>query len=339
MSKRRNELNHAGIDVSHKWLDVERDRGGELVEVARFDNDAAGHRKLCRWLGKGGRQVRVALEATGLYSLDLALALHRCKAIELMVANPRAVKDFAGALMQRARTDLSAAAVLRQYARRMEFVPWVPPSSAVLELRALARRLSALTEMRSQEKNRLHAAASSVELSTALPAELKQHLRQLSQHLVAVRQNALAVIDSDPWLQEAFRLLQSIKGVGTVSAIAILGELGALPPGLGVRQWVAYAGLDPRPVQSGSSVIRPAHISKMGNVHLRGALYMPALVAVRWNPPVRAFGEKLRAKGKAELVIIVAVMRKLLHAIYGMLRSRHPFVADKFYRAPISQAA
>lgn len=339
MGKRCKELSHVGIDVSCKWVDVERDDGGEEVEVTRFDNDAAGHRKLCRWLGKGGRRARVVLEATGLYSLDLGLVLHRSKAIELMVANPRAVKDFAGALMQRARTDLSAAGVLRQYARRMEFVRWVPPSAAVLELRALARRLNALKEMSSQEKNRLHAAAASADLCSVLRGEVQQHLRQLKQHTEAVQRRALALIDDDPWLREAFALLQSIKGVGKLSAIAILSELGALPPGLSVRQWVAYAGLDPRPVQSGSSVLRPARISKMGNVHLRRALFMPALVAMRWNPPVRTFAEKLRAKGKAELVIVVAIMRKLLHAIYGMLRSGNPFVPEKFHSSLVPEAA
>jgi len=129
-----------------------------------------------------------------------------------------------------------------------------------------------------------------------------------------------------------FKLLISAKGIGEASAVALLGELAMLPPGLSVRQWVAYAGLDPRPVESGSSVRRAAHISRQGNVRLRSALYMPALVAKRFDPNVRAFAEHLLAKGKSKLVVTTAVMRKLLHAIYGMMKTMTTFDGEKFYR-------
>lgn len=97
-----------------------------------------------------------------------------------------------------------------------------------------------------------------------------------------------------------------------------------------MRQWVAYSGLDPRPVQSGTSVYSAPHISQMGNVRLRRALFMPALVAVRHNDAVRRFAQDLRQRAKPELVILVVVMRKLLHAIYGMLRTDTDFDPAKF---------
>src|SRR4029450_13718164 len=98
----------AGIDVSKDVLDVAVRRDEQRLETARFDNDAGGHRKLVAWLTKRGRTARVVLESTGTYSLDVALALHRAPGIAVMVANPRVVKQFAGALMQRAKTDLTA---------------------------------------------------------------------------------------------------------------------------------------------------------------------------------------------------------------------------------------
>ncbi len=104
---------------------------------------------------------------------------------------------------------------------------------------------------------------------------------------------------------------------------------------MSVREWVAYAGLDPRRHQSGSSVEKKERISKVGNARLRRALYMPALVAIRWEPNAGAFYEKLTAeRGKKPIVAVVAVMRKLLHAIYGMLKHGQDFQGDKFYRLP-----
>src|SRR5262245_32547773 len=125
----------AGIDVSKAVLDVAVRRDERQLETARCSNDPAGHKALVRWLTKGGRTVRVVLESTATYSLDVALALHRTRGIAVMVANPRAIKQFTGALMQRSKTDLTAAVALRDYAIRMPFVAWQPPAAHVLELR------------------------------------------------------------------------------------------------------------------------------------------------------------------------------------------------------------
>jgi transposase len=143
----------AGIDVSKDVLDVAARRDGERLETARFDNEAGGHQQLVRWLTKRGATARVVLESTGTYSLDVALALHRAPGIAVMVANPRAVKHFAGALLQRSKTDLTAAAALREFAARMPFVGWQPPAPEVLALRGIARRIAALVVERTRERN------------------------------------------------------------------------------------------------------------------------------------------------------------------------------------------
>ena len=328
-----------GIDVSKSWLDVEVGGGG-AVEVARFDNDAPAHRKLCRWLRKhGGDTVRVVIEATGSYSVDLALALNRAKGIEVMVANPRAVKNFREALMQRASTDLSSATALREFAQRMEFKRWTPPSKATLELRAVTRRIEALKEMIVEEKNRCEASAASEAFPAIIRRDVEKHVRHLEKCALALHQEALQIVARESDLKERFEQLCSVKGIGPISALVLVAELGCMPTGLDVRQWVAYAGLDPRPIQSGSSVLCTARISKRGNVHLRRVLYMPATVAKRFNPHVRAFAEHLRARGKPEQVINVAIMRKLLHATYGMWRTKQSFDGAKFYAMENSIAA
>ena len=135
-------------------------------------------------------------------------------------------------------------------------------------------------------------------------------------------------------LGRRYQLLLSIPGFGATSALHTLAELALLPAGMDVRQWVAYAGLDPRQHTSGSSVEKKPRISKAGNRHLRRALYMPALVAIRRQPHLRAYYQHLRDRGKLKMVALIAVMRKLLHAIYGMFKHQQPFDGSKVYRLP-----
>jgi transposase len=327
------KVTDAGIDVSKDVLDVAVRRDERRLEAARFANDAAGHTKLIRWLTKGGRTVRVVLESTGTYSLDVALALHRARGVTVMVANPRAIKQFTGALMQRSKTDLTAAVALRDFVIRMPFVAWEPPAAHLLELRGIARRIAALVVERTRERNRLHALHATAEASPIVSNDIDVNVRHLERRIELLSAHAVALIGRHAELQTAFDLLVSVPGIAAHSAVQLLPELLVLPETMTVRQWVAHAGLDPRAHQSGTSVDKPARISKVGNAHIRRALYMPALVAVQHNRHVRAFFEKLVARGKTPLQAYVAVMRKLLHAIYGMFTTRTTFVATKFHAA------
>jgi transposase len=121
-----------------------------------------------------------------------------------------------------------------------------------------------------------------------------------------------------------------LRGIATTSALRILAELAVLPADMTPRQWVAHAGLDPRALDSGTSLHKPARISKKGNRHLRAALYMPAMVAVREEPDVQRFYQKRLAGGLKPIQALVAVGRKLLHAIHGMWSSNRNFDGKKF---------
>jgi transposase len=332
MNNSLSTFNPCGIEVSQLTLLVAlraRDRNEPQRE---FPNTSAGHQAVLRFLQRAASPVRVALESTGLYGLDLALALHQA-GVAVMVANPRAVRHFATALMQRSKTDLLDAAVLREFAARMPFVAWRPPSAAALKLVAVARRLEALTDIMAAEKNRLHAAS----LSAALPLIIRRDIqRSIQTQQRAIERLTLAVqefILDDPELARRYELLLSIPGVATTSAVHLLAELLLLPAGMDVRQWVAYAGLDPREYTSGTSVHKKVRISKAGNHHLRRALYMPALVAVQHDPHLRAYYEHLQARGKTKLQALVATMRKLLHAIFGMFKHDQLFDGTKVYAA------
>ena len=144
--------------------------------------------------------------------------------------------------------------------------------------------------------------------------------------------SGLQLVRGVPTLTAKLAHLVSAKGIGETSAMRILAELLVLPDDLAAPQWVAHAGLDPRPYESGTSIHRPRRISKVGNRHLRAALYMPALVAIQHEPNIKAFYDKLIAAGKKPMQAVVAVMRKLLHAIWGMLKHDQDFDGEKFFR-------
>ncbi|HEX3554231.1 MAG TPA: IS110 family transposase [Thermoanaerobaculia bacterium] len=332
-------MQFVGIDISAKTLVVHLQPLKGSCQRFTFANTWEGHQKLCRRLSKSGLPTRVALEATGLYSLEIALALCRQPQVELMVVNPRSLRDFARADLRRSKTDAVDAEVLLEYSQRMRFQPWQPPSPEALELRAISRRIEELTDLVTQEKNRLHAVGFVSALGEVVRQDLEAHLQHLEERINTLQQEAWRLIQTQDRLRQDADLLLSTPGIALKSAIHLLAELSLLPADMQARQWVAYAGLDPRSYESGSSVHKPAQISRCGNPHLRRSLYMPALVAVRRDPHVRAFYEQLLARGKKPLQALVAVMRKLLHSLHGMMRHRTSFDGAKFRSLEIPVAS
>jgi len=319
-----------GIDVGSRQLVVAIDPGTGAIWEGTFSNDAAGHRNLIRRLTRTGTAARVCVEATGIYHLDLCLALAQAKRIEVMVANPRATKDFARAQLQRSKTDRTDAHSLLEFVRRMDFEAWEPPRASILALRAFSRRIQALLVTRAQEKNRLHADESVEATPRAIRESIDRHIDAINGEIESLTQSALAEVRVDEDLARRFAHLISVKGIAEASAITLLAELSVLPVDMSARQWVAHAGLDPKHNESGTSVHGAVRISKIGNRHLRAALFLPAMVASRHEPRVRAFYEKLLARGKKPMQALVAVMRKLLHAVHGMFQYDSDFDGTRF---------
>jgi transposase len=335
MSKKPSKQLHAGVDVSQDSLDVAaRTDAATDSRVAQFANTSVGHRQFVKWLTKGGRSARVVLEATGVYSLDLALALDAAPRIEVMVVNPRAARKFAEACLQRSSTDTTMAIALQEYAVRMKFVVWTPPSMAVRELRAIARRIAALTLEKTRELNRQHAAGATADTPAVVVNDVAVNVRHLERRIAELERHAVALLSADAELRPVYQRLLSVCGIAQNTAIQLLGELLVLPADMTARQWVAHSGLDVRHVNSGTSVHKVPRISKQGNAHLRRILYMPALVASQREPHVRAFYNQLVAAGKTPLQALVAIMRKLLHAVYGMLKTNTDFDGSKFRKLP-----
>lgn len=335
MSKRSqimHETLFCGVDVSAKSLVVALQQKDHVIEHRTFTNSASGHKSLIAWLQKWKVQVRVSLEATGVYSLDLSMALNAADGIEVAVLNPKAANRFAQTI-RRSKTDAADAEVLAEYSRRMPFTAWYAPNPNGLRLRTISRYIDSLTVQNAVSINRLHAAQGSVSTPRCVIQDLKRSLAATEQRIRRLRRDAMALVRESDELQQKYILLTSIPGIAQISAIQLLGELCTLSPDMTVREWVAHSGLDPAHEISGTSVRKQSRISRAGNRHLRRVLYMPALVGSRCDPHMKAFYELLLARHKTRLQALVAVARKLLHAIYGVLRHGTVYDGSKLFPA------
>ena len=205
--------NLVGIDVSAATLDaVRRDRRGQLL-YAVFSNDTSGRKKLISWATRRGSTARICIEATGVYSFQLAMALHQHPKTQVLVVNPRAIKSFGQALMQRAKTDLVDAEVILTFVERMAFSPWQPPPEEVLQLQSLSRRIEQLKVMLNQELNRRHAYQFRAAVAKWVLQDIEVNIRHLKRRIVRLEEQGQSLIASTPDLQNAFQRLISIKCV------------------------------------------------------------------------------------------------------------------------------
>jgi len=307
-----------GLDVAKRKVDVAL-LVGEKFKTKVFSNDATGFRALTAWLAtQRVSTTRVCLEATGPYGEAVATYLHD-HGYRVSVVNPAQIKAFAATLLSRNKTDRADARLIARFSALHRPPAWRPPALEIRVLQALVRRLEALQDMLQQEQNRLPTA------EPAVAGAIARHLEFLRLEIAQLRQQIHEHIDQHPGLRHQQTLLASIPGIGAATIAQILTFLSQPGDFGSARQVTAFVGLSPRQHLSGSSVHGRTHISKTGHASLRKAFYMPALVAWRYNPIVRAFCARLEAAGKPRMVIAVAAMRKLLHIVYGVLKSGQPF--------------
>lgn len=314
-----------GIDVAAKKLVV---AGTGAALRPEYANDRDGRGRLVKALS-GAKPIRVVVEATGIYFLDLACEL-AAAGIEVMVVNPRASHHFAEAVLQRRKDDPVDAAMLRQYGQRMPFVPWAAPAKNLFALRAIGREIGAQTKTATAAKNRLHALRATARAPRQLIRLLERQIAQLEALIDELVAAAVKLIHDDPELTRKFDLTDGVPGFAAKAVVAVMGELALLPP-MSATQWTAHAGLDVRERRSGTSVQSQPRISKRGNKRLREALFYPALTAARCCPPAAAFVKRLTARGKTPLQAQVALMRKLLLAIHALWQTNEPFNAAKLF--------
>lgn len=303
-----------------------------LAASAEVANEVEALRGLFAAVARKAPQAWVVMEATGVYHWQAAMLAHAA-GLKVAVINPKVTSNFAKVLGQRNKTDRVDAQVLLRYAQVAALVPWQPPRRAVIELRAISRHVLVLTQQQIATRNRLHAEQAMGEAPAFVLRAYRQDSTRLAGLIAKASAEAMKIIRSDADLRAQFEALDSIKGVAQASAIALLGELAALPEEMTARACVAHAGLDVRQHPSGTSVARPGRLTKHGNRHLRRALYMPALVAINHDAHAKAFYERLKAKGKKPMQALCAVMRKMLTGAWALMKSRGVYDGSRLYAA------
>jgi len=312
-----------GVDISKTEFDVALLQAGR-TQMGRFANDVQGFAKLRRWLKKQGVDtVHACLEATGTYGEALAEFLYAA-GHQVSVVNPAQIKAYGQSQLTRNKTDQADARLIAAFCASQHPALWTPPPPEWKELQALVRHLDSLKTMRQQERNRLSAGLSSATVEKAL----HEHLAFLDHQIATLEQQIHDHLDQHPDLKRQHKLLKSIPGIGDVTAFTLLAEVRSIPAFDSARQLAAFAGLSPRQHRSGASVRGKTRLAKTGSARLRKALYLPAIVAKRHNPLIAAFCQRLADRGKPPMVIIGAAMRKLLHLVYGVLKSGQPFDPD-----------
>ena len=319
------KFTHAlGIDIAKATFQialVAHDKP-EAYREKSFDNTPKGHLALLKWLSQQQvdlKSLHACMEATGPYGDALACLLDE-KVACLSVENPRRIKGYAACRNQRSKSDPADARLIAHYCASQRPHPWKRPSAAEFKIRAISRRLDSLKIQLNAESNRLDLAS-----DPFIKRDLKAHIRFLETHIQSLQTELLCTIQGDAKLNHNHQLLVSIKGIGELSAAIILAELPDLECLRDARQLAAYAGVTPRHKQSGTSGSTYTPMSKAGSSRLRKALFFPAMSAMRYNPLCRTFGQRLKEKGKKSIVVIGAIMTKLLHLIFGILRSGKPF--------------
>lgn len=318
-----------GIDIAAKSFDLVVRRNGVNAKVRRYEQTPGGHARAAAHLKKLGPE-RVVMEATGVYFVDLAVALHAV-GLPVSVINPRSFKHFAQLKLKGSKTDAIDAALLAEYAQRMAPALWVPPAPERLALRDTGRQINRLIHARTQAKNRLHALLSRQGVPELLIDDERAGIEQLDVRIERLARAAGQRIEHCPQLSAMFHNLLAANGLGKASTLAILAELCVLPAQMKSAQVSCFAGLDVRLNESGSSVHKPGRMSKAGNAYLRGALYMPAMVALQCDPHAKAFYQALLARGKLRMQALCALMRKLLTGIWACVRNDTPFESSRLF--------
>jgi len=310
-----------GIDIAKLKLNVCLINLNGKLKHKVFPNTSTGFEQLTQWLKKQGvERVHGCLEATGTYSEPLALFLHQTGHLVSLI-NPAATKAFAASRLSRTKNDRVDAELIARFCQAQQPSAWAPPAREVRELQALVRRLESLIEMRVAEENRL----SSGIMVDVVRRSVEEHLTYLNQEIKRTEELIRNHINNHPGLKQQSQLLDSIPGIAETTAALLLSEITDIKQYRSARQVAAYAGLVPRERQSGSSLRGRTRLSKIGNARLRRALYFPAITALRCSEFFQAWAKGLQERGKSKMSVICAVMRKLLHLAYGVLKSEKPF--------------
>lgn len=304
-----------GIDISKEKFDVCFSSKKGNCTSCSYAYDKNGIKSFLKNVPQNSICI---MEATGIYHLKLAYALHEL-GIFVSVVNPLSVKNFSRAVMCRTKTDKSDAKQLVEYAKKMDLVKWEPTADNYIRIQQMYRSIELLQINITQANNQIEAVLNSPIYDKTLLVMLQKHVRHLRKCIERLEEQIEKSICEDDTY--AIKRICSIPGVGKKTAIAILTSTKGLHHFYNYRQVSSYFGLCPRIYDSGKTVHGKAHICKMGMGWIRKLLYMCSISAIRYNSACITLYERLREKGKPAKVAIIAVVNKLLKQIFAIVKN------------------
>ena len=311
---------YLGVDVSLKTLEVANATGQWLQ---RFPNTPQGQLQLLAWLAElSDAPCQLVVEPTSVYHHALMDGLTR-QGIPYALINPAQTAAFARVQRQRAKTDAGDARLLAQLGESQQLPPSNPPDPVQEELRTLRRHQEWLEHQRQAVRNRQHTAQASPRTPHEVLDSLERTIAQLGEEIQQTAAAIAALLERHQSWQAQVALLRSVVGIGYKSAVLLLSEMPLVARCGPAKAWVAYAGVNPEPRQSGES--GHSRLCRQGSAVVRAALYMPAVTAMRRNPAIHALNERLKERGKTGMERVMAAMHKLLRQCFGVLKSGQPF--------------
>jgi len=322
-----------GIDVAQHELVVclgrlNEDLSTQLYGHKVFPNTSKGFVSLVQWVEKSGMVGRFVMEATGVYHESLAYFLAE-KGYPVSIVLPNKISNYFRTLAVKTITDKTAAEAITQFGLERNLDNWEPPKGIYKKLRQLTRERDQVVETRTVAKNQLHAEISEAYPNKTSLERTKKLIAFLDKQEKEITQELQQLLRDDPEMKKLLVILCSLPGIGLLTAVTVLAETNGFDLIRNKRQLTSYAGLDVREKQSGTSVKGKPKISKKGNRHLRKAMHMPALAAIRHDERFKAVFARLVSKHGIKMKAAVAVQRKLLELMFTLYKNKTMY--DKNY--------
>ena len=335
----------AGIDVAQKELVVSLGRMDQELTLEIFDykvfpNNPKGFKALLQWAektNKNGVKIRYVMEATGVYHEALAYYLTDNDS-EVSIVLPNKISNFFRTLDVNTITDKTASQAIARFGLERKLDVWQKPKKIFADLKQLTRERSQLIADRTVLKNQLHAENAEAFPNQSSINRINKRIRLIDKQELEIKAEIAAIVKKDPELVKKINTITTIPGVGKLTAVIVLAETNGFELIRNKKQLVSYCGLDVKQKESGTSVKGKPKISKKGNRHLRKAMYLPALSAMRFNEQHKALFVRLVSRHGIKMKAAVAVQRKILELIYVIFKTNKPFDRDYIqYGVPAQQ--
>jgi transposase len=324
-----------GIDVARKELvlslgNMDQQASTHIYACKTFVNNEKGFTAMILWVKKhtdNDSPLRYVMEATGVYHEALAYFLSdRHYAVSIIM--PNKVTNFFRTLEIKTVTDKSMSEAIALFGLEKKVDDWIQPKRVFRELRQVTRERDQLIAERTILKNQLHAEQIEAYPSEQTISRIKIRIKMVNGQLKETLSETTAAITNDQEINRSVKLLTSIPGIGLLTAAVIMAETNGFELIRSKKQLTSYAGLDVKEKESGTSVKGKPRISKRGNRHLRKAMYMPALSAIRHSERYKAIFVRIVSRNGIKMKGAVAIQRKLLEMTYTVYKTQTPYLED-----------